>query len=95
MIYTIYLSFMVLTIIIASINFDSYLTGTEDYIKSLDFDGWVHCYVNHCCKAPDYYPEEFNRAAKETLRQTLHMEKDDINENNAKLVYLHLLNVFT
>ena len=41
------------------------------------------------------YPGEFDVAARAILRQDLGMEKHEIDENNAKVVYTHLLHIFT
>lgn len=68
--------------------------GTCDYKQALDLEGWAYSYINFGCKAPEYYPNEFYLAATEILRSDMNMEKSDINEHNAKAVYLHLLNVF-
>lgn len=69
-------------------------TGTQDYKKSLNLDMWEYCYSRKCCKSPKFYPEVFDVAAKNILRQRLHMEKQDIDTDNAKLVYLYLLRKF-
>lgn len=69
--------------------------GTSDFKKPLAIDGWAHCYINYCCKQPAMYPDEFDVAARAILRQDLGMEKHEVDEDNAKLVYIHLLHIFT
>lgn len=39
------------------------------------------------------YPDEFDVAARTILRQDLAMEKHEIDESNAKRVYVHLLHI--
>ena len=67
--------------------------GTTDYRKTLNIQAWSFCYMNFACKSP-LYPSEFEAAATEIMQQKLHMTKDSINIENAKRVYLHLINAF-
>lgn len=69
--------------------------GTQDYKKPLANRRWAYCYLNHCCRSPDLYPVEFNTAARMIILQDFNMDKSDINVNNAKIIYLHLLHIFT
>ena len=69
--------------------------GTSDYRKELCFEGWAHCYIQYCCKAPALYPEEFDIASTAILCQDLYIEQSDINIHNAKNVYSHLLHIFS
>lgn len=69
--------------------------GTIDHKKELSIDCWVHCYTNYACKAPNFYPEEFDQAAVVILQQDLNIQKCDINISNARIVYLHLVNVLS
>jgi hypothetical protein len=41
------------------------------------------------------YPDEFDVAARAILHQDLGIEKHEVDENNANLVYIHLLHIFT
>ena len=68
--------------------------GTSDYRKELNYEAWATCYTNYACKAPNFFPEEFSVAASAILQEDLHLQRSDINIDNAKLVYLYLLNVF-
>ena len=70
-------------------------SGTQDYRKDLSFSAWSFCYANMACRSPPLYPSEFEVAALAVLREDLQMVKDDINLNNANMVYVHLLNSFT
>ena len=54
---------------------------------------WSFCYTKLACRAP-LCPPEFEEAATVIMREELQMTKDDINTDNAKSVYLHLINVF-
>ena len=72
-----------------------YDTGASDFKKGLNVECWSHCYTNHACKAPTFFPEEFAVAAIAILFQDLHLQENDININNAKTVYLHLVNKFS
>ena len=68
--------------------------GTNDYRKALDIEAWSFCYMNLACKSPPLYPSEFEEAATAIMQQELHMTKDSIDIENAKRVYLHLVNTF-
>ena len=67
--------------------------GTQDYKKRLDLSAWSYCYINLACKSPPHYPQEFEATAVAIMQQELRMTKTDITVNNAKRVYLHLVDV--
>lgn len=71
-----------------------YYIGTNDYRKALDIEAWSFCYMNLACKCPPLYPPEFEEAATAIMQQELHITKDSIDIDNAKRVYLHLINTF-
>ena len=56
---------------------------------------WSFCYVDMACRSPPLYSIEFEDAALAILQDDLGMIKDDINVNNANMVYLHLVNSFS
>ena len=68
------------------------ISGTNDYKKALDVEAWSFCYINLACKP--LYPSEFEEAATSIMQHELHMTKDSIDIENAKKVYLHLINAF-
>ena len=49
--------------------------------------------MNLACEPP-LYPPEFEEAATAIMQQELQMTKDSIDIENAKRVYLHLINAF-
>ena len=65
--------------------------GTHDFKKALDMNAWAYCYIHQCCKAQEFYSDEFNEAATAIIKN---MDKQNINVDNAKYVYLHLVNCF-
>ncbi len=69
--------------------------GTVDHKKELDIDVWAHCYVSDACRAPPFFPEEFNEVAMFILRRDLNMQRNDINNDNARNVYRHLVNTLS
>lgn len=71
------------------------LAGTMDYKKELNIDIWAHCYVNDACRAPAFFPEEFNEIAILILEHDLNMQRHDINSDNGRNVYKHLVNVLS
>ena len=50
--------------------------------------------MNLACKSLPLYPSEFEEAATVIMQHELHMTKDSIDIENAKRVYLHLINAF-
>lgn len=66
-----------------------------DYKQELNADAWAHCYVNYASKAPEFYPEEFDEVAKLILERDLNMQRHEINSNNARNVFKHIVDVLS
>ena len=69
--------------------------GSQSYKKELDYDVWIHCYLEHARNPPALYPPEFEAAAMAIIEQDFNMTKDDITLQNAEIIYLHLVQVLS
>ena len=67
--------------------------GTASCKKNIDLEVWAHCYIEHARKPPPFYPSEFKDAADAVINRDFDMTQQDINEENAELIYLHLVNM--
>lgn len=72
----------------------AFMSGTRSYKQPLDFLVWSHCYLEYAYKAPLFYPEEFDAAAKAILEE-LNMNREDITISNARAIYWHLCNIMS
>ena len=52
--------------------------GAQWYKKAVDYEIWVHCYLEHARKPSSLYPPEFEVAATAILECHFNVAKDDI-----------------
>ena len=67
--------------------------GTVSYKKSINFEIWVHCYLDHARVPPSFCPIEFKDAADAILNRDFNNTTNDITELNAEMIYLHLVHM--
>ena len=65
--------------------------GVQSYKKGLDYDVWIHCYLEYARKPCPIKPLEFEDAATAILERDFSMCKDNITLENTESVYCHLV----
>ena len=65
--------------------------GVQSYKKGLDYDVWIHCYLEYARKPSPFYPPEFEDAATAILERDFSMTRDNLTIENAEPVYHHLV----
>jgi len=66
-----------------------WFVGTRSFKQTINFDVWAYCYVEYARKACHFFPTEFEQAATAIL-SVLHICRQDITEDSARSIYLHL-----
>ena len=69
--------------------------GTQSYKKELDYDVWIHCYLEYARKPPPLHPPEYEAAATAILERDFDITKDDITLQNAEAIYVYLIQVMS
>ena len=65
--------------------------GVQSYKKGLDYDVWIHCYLEYARKPSPFYPQEFEDAATAILERDFNMTKENVTLENAEPIYLHMV----
>ena len=65
--------------------------GVQSYKKGLDYDVWIHCFLEYARKPSPFYPPEFEDAATAILERDFNMSENNITLENAESIYCHLV----